>query len=101
MGKRVNLQGHAIVQKALQLRKGWIKRVAHDADVCPAINFFEPRHDWTKKILVTLRRLHVINSQNDHALDSRFTAPLGCDQLRKLQVWVKGIRFLQISEPVG
>ena len=101
MGKRVDLDRHALLQPSLQMGFGGGDRIAKNAQRRAAVDFLEAFEDRAAVALVPAVLAHVVDSQRDHGLHAFLTHPLWRGELREIEAHVERVFAIEIGQSVG
>src|SRR5205814_1820027 len=101
MGEGMNFQRQSLLEPGLELRIGDIVRIAKNANRRATIDLFQALQDRTENGFVFRSVPQIIDGQDDHRFHSRLAHPLRRRELGELQVNVKGITLVEVSQTVS
>ena len=98
---RVDFERQPFGEPLRKLRIVGFHAARHDADGGPAVDLLEPIQDRTQIRFVLRRLAHVVDRQDDNALDSFFANPLRRDEPGKIAVRIPGVVFVEIRQAIA
>ena len=87
-------------QPLRKLRIVGLHLARHDAHRGPTVDLLQPVQNRPQKRLVFGRFAHVVDRQDDDALDAFFTNPLWRDELRKVPMRIPWVVFVEIGQAI-